>query len=152
MDNQEHRNVSVIKDAEGKKIVMINDIRFKGKKSVDWSDVEEYLRQYVGEFYTIAESKDIVYIGSDLPSEYQGSKYTRSLKGAVAKAKANAAQGIPEMIEIAEHLHYQCMMKMAWYSDIMFFTHPSLYGMLMTENVSVRCDRHKKETSNPLES
>ena len=107
MDNQEYRNVSVIKDAEGKKIVMINDIRFKGKKSVDWSDVEEYLRQYVGEFYTIAESKDIVYIGSDLPSEYKGSKYTRSLKGTVAKAKANAAQGIPEMIEIAVGKHYR---------------------------------------------
>ena len=33
---------------------MINDIRFKGKRSVDWKDVREYLKEYVGEFYTIA--------------------------------------------------------------------------------------------------
>ena len=98
MDNQENRNVSVIKDAEGKKIVMINDIRFKVKKAVNWSDVEEYLRQYVGEFYTIAESKDVVYIGSDLPSEYQGSKYTRSLKGAAAKANELIIKTIKENI------------------------------------------------------
>ena len=48
-----------------------------------------------------ADTKDVVYIGSDLPDEYTGSKYTYSLKGTAAKAKANAAQGIPEMLEIA---------------------------------------------------
>ena len=98
-DNQ--RNVSVIKDAEGNSIVMVNDIRFKGKRNIVWDDVEEYLRRYVGEFYKIADSDDIVYIGVDLPQEYAGSIYTKTLKGAVAKAKANAAQAIPEMIEIA---------------------------------------------------
>lgn len=36
-----------------------------------------------------------------MPDEYIGSNYTKHLKGTVAKAKANAAQGIPEMIEIA---------------------------------------------------
>ena len=35
------------------------------------------------------------------PDEYSGSLYTRKSKGARAKAKANAAQGIMEMIEIA---------------------------------------------------
>jgi hypothetical protein len=30
-ENQNARNVSVIKDADGNNIVMINDIRFKGK-------------------------------------------------------------------------------------------------------------------------
>ena len=43
---------------------------------------------------------DVVYIGSDLPKEYSGSKYTNSIKGTNAKAKANAATGIPEMIEM----------------------------------------------------
>ena len=95
------RNVSVIKDAEGNRIVMVNDIRFKGKRNIIWDDVEEYLRRYVGEFYKIADNDDIVYIGVDLPQEYAGSIYTKTLKGAVAKAKANAAQAIPEMIEIA---------------------------------------------------
>lgn len=95
------RNVNIIKDVDGNNIVMINDICFKGKRSVNWNDVEEYLRQYVGEFYTIASSEDVVYIGPDLPDEYAHSNYTKLLKGANAKAKANAAQGLPEIIEIA---------------------------------------------------
>ena len=45
-----------------------------------------------------------VYIGNDLPSEYTGSKYTYKLKGTVAKAKANAAQGIPELLETAQSM------------------------------------------------
>ena len=95
------RNVSVIQDADGNNIVMINDIAFKGKCSVEWSDVEKYLRRYVGDIYRIAETEDIIYIGTDLPDEYSGSNYTKHIKGTIAKAKANAAQAIPEMIEIA---------------------------------------------------
>jgi len=95
------RNVSVIQDVDGNNIVMINDIRFKGKRSVEWSDVEKYLRQYVGDFYQIAETEDIIYIGTDLPDEYSSSNYTKHIKGTIAKAKANVAQAIPEMIEIA---------------------------------------------------
>ena len=46
-------------------------------------------------------------IGDDLPSEYSGSKYTHSIKGTNAKAKANAVQGIPEMIELAVGKHFR---------------------------------------------
>lgn len=49
------RKVNVIEDLDGKKTVFIHDILFKGKRSVNWSEVEEYLRQYVGEFYQIEE-------------------------------------------------------------------------------------------------
>ena len=101
MMEQSKRNVSVIHDINGNKIVMINDIVFKGKQSIKWNDVEEYLRQYVGDFYTIIDTNEVVYIGTELPDEYAHSEYTNILKGANAKAKANAAQGIPEMIEIA---------------------------------------------------
>ena len=101
------RNISVIKDVKGNQIVIVNDIRFKGKRNIDWDEVEQYLKQYVGEFIEIAGSKEIIYIGSDLPDEYSGSNYTAKLKGALAKAKANAAQGIPEMIEIAENRRFQ---------------------------------------------
>ena len=75
------RNVSVIKDALGHNVVMINDIAFRGKRGINWVDVEEYLRQYVGEFYTIAETNEVVYIGTDLPDEYSHSEYTNILKG-----------------------------------------------------------------------
>ena len=106
-DSDTKRHVSIIHDAEGNKLVLINDIIFKGKRSVEWADVEKYLRQYVGEFYQIADTKDIIYIGTDLPDEYAGSNYTKHIKGTVAKAKANAAQAIPEMIEIATSKVYE---------------------------------------------
>ena len=95
------RNVSVIQDVDGNNIVVINDIRFKGKRSVNWKEVREYLKEYVGDFYTIAATGDVIYIGSDLPKEYTGSQYTNSMRGTNAKAKANAAQAIGELIRTA---------------------------------------------------
>lgn len=58
-------------------------------------------------FNEIVKTSDVVFTGNDLPDEYTGSKYTYSLKGALAKAKANAAQGIPEMLEIAVGKSFQ---------------------------------------------
>lgn len=101
------RNVNIITDANGNKVVMIHDIIFKGKKAADWGKVKLYLEAYTGEAYEISETKDIVYIGKDFADEYTGSKYTYSLKGANAKAKANASQGIPELLEIAAGKHFR---------------------------------------------
>ena len=101
------KKVKIIKDKNDKKIVMLSDILFKGKRSLSWDEVKNYLKQYVGKAYEIAETNDIVYIGNDLPNEYTGSRYTYKLKGAVAKAKANAVQGIPELIEISTGGHYR---------------------------------------------
>ena len=64
MNEESKRNVSVIQDMNGHNIVVINDIIFKGKQAIQWNDVEEYLRRYVGDFYMIADTKEIVYIGS----------------------------------------------------------------------------------------
>ena len=92
----------IITDDDGRRLVRINDIRFKGKRSGNWGDVKKYLTEHhIGEMYTITSSADVVYIGKDLPDEYAGSEYTYTLKGTVAKAKANAAQGLGEMLEIA---------------------------------------------------
>ena len=77
--DNEKRNVSIMKDADGNKIALI----------------------HVGEFYVIEETKDVVYLGKDLPDEYAHSRYTSSIKGGNAKAKANAVQGIGKMLEIA---------------------------------------------------
>lgn len=107
VSKKNERNVSVIQDIDGNNIVVINDIIFKGKRSIEWRDVEKYLRQYIGDFYQMAESEDIIYIGTDLPDEYSGSNYTKHIKGTIAKAKANAAQAIPEMIEIATSKSFQ---------------------------------------------
>ena len=102
-----NRNVEIVTNSNGKRCVKISDIRFKGKRSIDWKEVKTYLTEFVGDFYQIASSGDVIYIGSDLPDEYTGSKYTHDLKGTVAKAKANAAQGIPELIEIAQDKHFK---------------------------------------------
>jgi hypothetical protein len=42
----ENRNVNIITDADGKKLVLINDIRFKGKRQIDWDDVRFALPVY----------------------------------------------------------------------------------------------------------
>ena len=60
-----------------------------------------------GEFYQIEDCNKMIYIGSDLPDEYMHSNYTRILKGANAKAKANAAQGLPELLKIATNEVYE---------------------------------------------
>lgn len=95
------RKVNVVEDLKGNKIVFIHDIRFNGRQAIDWDDVERYLKQYVGEAHIIESTEDMVYIGMDLPEEYANSNYTNTLKGTNAKAKANATQGLPEMIENA---------------------------------------------------
>ena len=106
-EKSQSRNVNIIKDLNGNKIAVINDIIFKGKRKIRWNDVEAYLQRYVGEFYSIADTEEIIYIGTDLPDEYANSNYTHRLKGTSAKAKANAVQGIPEMIEIATGKYYE---------------------------------------------
>jgi hypothetical protein len=93
--------IEIITDERGNKIVLIPDIIFVNKQNIEWKDVENYLERYIGRIIEIADSRDIVYIGKNFPDEYTGSKYTRKTKGARAKAKANAVQGVSEMVEIA---------------------------------------------------
>lgn len=101
------KKIHVFEDLDGRKIVMIHDIRFKGKRKINWKEVEEYLKEYVGECYEIAETADKIYIGSKFPNELAGSGDTERLKGTLAKAKANMTQGIPKIIEVATNKRYQ---------------------------------------------
>ena len=94
------KNINIITDLDGTKIVLINDIRFKGKRE-EWKIVEEYLKEYVGEFYEIEKTCEKIFISKDFPDEFANSESRIALKGAVAKAKANVSQAIPEMIKIA---------------------------------------------------
>lgn len=106
IDEWMDRNVNIVTDLDGKKIVLINDIRFKAKKREDWENVEKYLKEYVEEFYEIAETSEKIFISADFPDEYANSNSRIALKGAVAKAKANAVQGIPELIQIATNREF----------------------------------------------
>lgn len=42
------RNISAIKDVNGNQIVIVNDIHFKGKRNIDWDEVEQYLKRSIG--------------------------------------------------------------------------------------------------------
>lgn len=172
------RNINIITDLDGKRFVLIRDIRFKAKKREDWKEVEEYLKEYVGEFYEIAETSEKIFISTDFPDEYANSESRMSLRGAVAKAKANAVQGIPELIQIAERREFSGNMKKkhekdakyGWYRYDVRFALPAYddrTGQVIRYNIfSARMlVRHaedgkkylydllaiKKETSSPLE-
>ncbi len=172
------RKVDIITDLNGNKLVLIQDVFFKGKNKVDWDEVENYLKQYIGEVIKVEETEDLVYIGADLPDEYAHSNYTNILKGANEKAKANAIVGIPELVEIATNKKFSPNYKVkhkrnarfGWYRYTSRFALPvydnngeieryNFYNIVMV----VRHDSNgkyylydllniKKETSNPFES
>lgn len=91
----------VIRDDNNKKMVVIPHVVFKGKRSISWKQVEQYLISYVGKLFEVSETKDLIYIDKSFADKYAGSVYTQKLRGALPKVKANMSQGIPEMIEIA---------------------------------------------------
>lgn len=103
MDN----SYSVIYDPHNRPVIIISDIRFSGRRNIKWEDVEEYVKEYVGQKYEIDESSDMVYIGVDFPNEIKGSEDTKRLKGTNAKAKANATTEIPKLLKIASNKRWQ---------------------------------------------
>ena len=96
-------NVSIIVDANGDRVVVINDLRFKRSKRVDWNTVEAYLKEYIGNCAEILDTNEMVYIGSDFPDEYSHSKDTKVLRGPNEYAKANVSIAIKELIQIASN-------------------------------------------------
>ncbi len=114
------------------KIVEINTIEFSGKRRIDWEGVERYLKQYVGNQYVIEETGDTVYIGTDFPDEYTNSKDTIKSLGTIGKAKANATQAIPGLIQsLSEIKHlpnygekHKSDAPNGWYRGTVHFTLP----------------------------
>ncbi len=174
----ENRNVNIITDADGKRLVLINDIRFKAKVRDDWTAIEEYLKEYIGDFYEIEETSEKIYISTDFPDEYASSDSRIALKGAVAKAKANAVQAIPELIWIAVNPKHEVNRKEKHRTDAMFgwYRYDIRFALPVYDDKTGRVARHniysasmlvrhadndkkylydilaiKKETSSPLE-
>lgn len=173
------RNINIVTNLDGQQFVLINDIRFKGKHREEWKDIEQYLKQYVGEFYKIAETSEKIFISSDFPDEYANSENRIKLKGPVSKAKANASQGIPELIQIATNEKYSANSKKRHQKDAKYGWHryDVRFALPIYNDKSGKMERYniyfanmlvrhaddgkkylydflgiKKETSSPLES
>lgn len=79
--------------------IEIKETIFKGKQNISWADVERYLRRYDGFKIENKEYGDVIHINAIFADEYVHSQYTRKLRGALAKTKANLVQVIPQIIE-----------------------------------------------------
>ena len=81
--------------------IEIKETIFKGKQNIPWSDVEKYLRRYDGFEIENKEYGDVIHINAIFADEYVHSQYTKKLRGALAKIKANLAKVIPKLVECA---------------------------------------------------
>lgn len=104
---EQKKDNKIIMDPDGRKIVLVNEIRFKGKRKINWKEVKEYLTRYIGNCYEIELAAEKIYIGNEFPEEFTESESRKALMGANAKAKANSATIIPELIQIAENPQYE---------------------------------------------
>ena len=172
-----NNHVTIITEPTGKRVVLINDLRFKGKTKEEWNIIEGYLKEYIGKYYEISETAEKIFIGKDFPDEFTHGKDKTVLKGPNLKAKANAAQAVGELIQIAENksasedfndkhgnkakygwYRYDTRLALPVYNDEGELQRYNIYKLRML----VRHDedgklylydflRTKKETSSPLE-
>lgn len=173
----DRNHIVIALDKKGHKIAVINDILFYGKKNIPWSKVEEYLKKYIGDIVTVADTKEEIHIDKDFPDEFKGSEDTQRVKGANAKAKANSVQGIHEMIHISRKVSKSENMKLknekkagqGWYRYLTRFALPVineekyiLHYNIYLATLIVRVDKKgilhlydvvnvKKEASSPFE-
>ena len=139
------KNLNIVCDQDGKNIVIVDDIRFKGRLNIEWEEVEKYLKEYIGTYYEIIETADKIYIGPDFPKELKGSEDTKRLKGGNAKAKANATQKIPLLLEYASNKRWSENMKnkhnvdakFGWYRYTARFALPKYNNMKKIEDYSI---------------
>lgn len=96
------------KDDKGNDIVIINEDVFEGREGEKRKKVvSEYLKEHVGEMFTIIENGKKIYLGKDLPEKYNRSQSNKRLDRERRFAKQKAAVGVGEMIEIASGEHWE---------------------------------------------
>ena len=78
--------------------IKVEIILFKGKQNISWKDVELYIKRYQGKSFIIEKYNDQIILNYEFIREFAGSRYTRNLRGALAKVKANISQIIPDLI------------------------------------------------------
>ena len=63
----------------------VKNIVFKNKQNIPWDDVESFLKGFIGEEITVKAYGDIIRVPGDFPDEFTESRYTKKLRGALAK-------------------------------------------------------------------
>ena len=116
-----NKNINIIEELDGQKVVLIHDIRFKSRRMIDWDMIEKYLK------------------------EYSHSKDTELLKGANEKAKLgwyryDTRFGIPVYDEEGQLLRYNI------FHARMLVRCDKEENLYLYDFVRI-----KKETSDPLE-
>lgn len=160
-----------------RRVSKIDKIIFTSKQRIPWNEVEQYLKKYIGREFVVKEYGDKVCIAGNFPDEYTESRYTKRLRGALAKVKANASQIIGAMIlnatnkrwiENKDDKHKNDASE-GWYRYDTYFELPVKGSQEETERLNqykatlvVRKNRQglflydmidiKKEASTPLES
>lgn len=131
------RNVNIVRDVDGKSIVIVHDVRFKGRQNIEWEEVEKYLKEYIGSYYEIIETSDRIYIGVDFPKELKGSNDTMRLRGGNAKAKANATQKLPMLLEYATNKRWSENLKVKHNVDAKYgwYRYTSRFALPVYDNL-----------------
>lgn len=106
MKESSNSNVTIREDENHNQIVQINEIIFKGKQHIDWDAVRAYALRYIDAIYIIASDGEPIHLDKKFADEFAGSIDTKRLRGASAKAKANALQGTPELLQISHNPRY----------------------------------------------
>ena len=145
--------VKIVEDGRKNKIVQLEQIIFMGKRKIDWDGVEEFAKSYVGQAIVMETNQNVIHIGKDFPNEFAHSKDTARLRGGAAKAKANAVQGVVEIVKNSHHGIYRENLTEkhatnagnGWYRYISRFSLPVYEGMAKRYNVFlitvlIRCD------------
>lgn len=83
------------------KYISLESSIFRGKQNIRWDEVEKYFRKYYGNSYVNKKYNDEIIINYVSADEYTESKYTKKLRGSLAKVKANIVQILPQLIENA---------------------------------------------------
>lgn len=153
MERSDDVNYSIGYTTTQEPVVVIKDNIFNNMKPGQKKHkyISDYIKQHIGEMYTIIESGQKVYIGKDLPGEFTQSKYTQGIDSRDRYAKNQSIQNVGELIEIAtnkrwekaKHKKHSTDAKYGFYKYTTRFALPN--GEVYTADLVIRNDANGKK-------
>ena len=95
------------KDGSFNRVKIEENIFEKNNSKSITKTIKDYLTEHIGEYATIIESGQKVYLGEDLPSEYAYSKSSQNLPISSKLAKGRASTNLKEIIENSTNRRYE---------------------------------------------